>query len=126
MAFEKIRQSLAVIGQGTKSGVQKVSDGVSINNRIQAEKRSLERLLAVIGEQVYKEDPDTPIPGLEDEYEAVKVAYANLKSYEEQLNQAKGIIYRPLCRKAAAKGDKYCEKCGTCLIPGEESKGRRA
>lgn len=117
MALEKIKKGLTVIGQGTKS-----SDGTDISKRIEAEKRSLERLLAVIGEKVYKEDPDTPVPGLEDEYAAIKVAYENLTRYQDELEHEKGAIHCPVCGKMASRGDRYCEKCGTCLIPGEEHK----
>ena len=44
MGFSDLGKKLSKIGQDTKNGVQKVSDSVSISNRITAEKKSLERL----------------------------------------------------------------------------------
>ena len=67
MGFSDLGKKLSKIGQDTKNGVQKVSDSVSISNRITAEKKSLERLFASIGEAVYKESPDVAKEGLEDE-----------------------------------------------------------
>ena len=112
MGFSDLGRKLSKLGQDTKNGVQKVSDSVTISNRISQEKKSLERLFALIGEAVYKENPDTPKTGLEDEWAAVKVAYANIASYTEQLNQVKGLIYCPNCGRPAAAGDKFCAKCG--------------
>ena len=90
MSWSNLGQKLARIGRDTKNGVQKMSDSVSIKGRISAEKRSLERLFAVIGESVYKENPDSPRKGLEDEYAAVKVAYANIEKYSKQLDEVNG------------------------------------
>ena len=100
-----------------------MSDSVSISNRISQEKKSLERLFALIGEAVYKDNPDTPKAGLEDEWAAVKVAYANIASYTEQLNNIKGLIYCPNCGRPAADGDKFCAKCGFKLNIRPESTG---
>ena len=119
MGLSDFGSKIVRIGQDTKNGVQKMSDSVTINNKIQAEKKSLTRLLAMIGEHVYKQDPDHPIPGMEDEYAAVKVAYGNLEKYKQQLNQIKGIVYCPKCGKPAAEGDKFCAKCGTKLPAAE-------
>ena len=121
--FSSLGKKLARIGQDTKNGVQKMSDSVSINSRISAEKKSLGRLFAVIGEAVYKENPDVPKEGLEDEYAAVKVAYANIENLTKQLDQMNGIIYCPNCGKPADKGDKFCAKCGARLFPKEETGG---
>jgi len=123
MGWGEFGKKLARIGQDTKNGVQKVSDSVSISNRINAEKRSLERLYAAIGEATYKAAPDTPAEGLEDEYAAVKVAYANIESYTDQLNHVKGIVYCPTCGKPAAKGDKFCARCGERIQEVPESTG---
>lgn len=125
MGFGDLGKKLSKLGQDTKNGVQKVSDSVSISNRISAEKKSLERLFASIGEAVYKEAPDTPRAGLEDEWAAVKVAYANIASLEDQLNHVKGIIYCPNCGRPAAKGDKFCARCGYRLDNLQESTGSR-
>ncbi len=111
MGFSDLGKKLSKLGQDTKNGVQKMSDSVSISNRISAEKKSLERLYAAIGEAVYKESPDIPKEGLEDEWAAVKVAYANIASLGEQLDHVKGIIYCPNCGRPADKGDKFCAKC---------------
>ena len=46
MGLSNLGQKLARIGRDTKNGVQKMSDSVTIKNRISAEKRSLERLFA--------------------------------------------------------------------------------
>ena len=121
MGLSDLGNKIVRIGQDTKNGVQKMSDSVTINNKIQAEKKSLTRLLAMIGETVYKQDPDHPIPGMEDEYAAVKVAYGNLAKYREQLDQIKGLVYCPKCGKPAAEGDKFCGKCGTKLPAAENS-----
>ena len=121
MGLSDLGNKIVRIGQDTKNGVQKMSDSVTINNKIQAEKKSLTRLLAMIGETVYKQDPDHPIPGMEDEYAAVKVAYGNLAKYKEQLDQIKGLVYCPKCGKPAAEGDKFCGKCGTKLPAAENS-----
>ena len=71
MGFSDLGKKLSKLGQDTKNGVQKVSDSVSISNRISAEKKSLGRLFATIGETMYKESPDVPKEGLEDEWAAV-------------------------------------------------------
>ena len=125
MGFSDLGKKLSKIGQDTKNGVQKVSDSVSISNRITAEKKSLERLYAYIGEAVYKESPDVPKEGLEDEWAAVKVAYANIASFNDQLNHVKGIIYCPNCGRPAAKGDKFCAKCGFRLDNLQETTGSK-
>ena len=121
MGWSNLGQKLARIGRDTKNGVQKMSDSVSIKGRISAEKRSLERLFAVIGESVYKENPDSPRKGLEDEYAAVKVAYANIEKYSKQLDEVNGIVYCPNCGKPADPGDKFCAKCGARLSPEERA-----
>lgn len=121
MSWSNLGQKLARIGRDTKNGVQKMSDSVSIKGRISAEKRSLERLFAVIGESVYKENPDSPRKGLEDEYAAVKVAYANIEKYSKQLDEVNGIVYCPNCGKPADPGDKFCAKCGARLSPEERA-----
>ena len=123
MGFSDLGKKLSKLGQDTKNGVQKMSDSVSISNRISAEKKSLERLFAAIGESVYKESPDIPKEGLEDEWAAVKVAYANIASLGEQLDHVKGIIYCPNCGRPADKGDKFCAKCGFRLDNLQESLG---
>lgn len=123
MGFSDLGKKLSKLGQDTKNGVQKMSDSVSISNRISAEKKSLERLFAAIGETVYKESPDIPKEGLEDEWAAVKVAYANIASLGEQLDHVKGIIYCPNCGRPADKGDKFCAKCGFRLDNLQESLG---
>lgn len=123
MGFSDLGKKLSKLGQDTKNGVQKMSDSVSISNRISAEKKSLERLYAAIGEAVYKESPDIPKEGLEDEWAAVKVAYANIASLGEQLDHVKGIIYCPNCGRPADKGDKFCAKCGFRLDNLQESLG---
>ena len=123
MGFSDLGKKLSKLGQDTKNGVQKVSDSVSISNRISAEKKSLERLFAAIGETVYKESPDVPKEGLEDEWAAVKVAYANIASLGEQLDHVKGIIYCPNCGRPADKGDKFCAKCGFRLDNLQETLG---
>ena len=115
MGFSDLGKKLSKLGQDTKNGVQKVSDSVTISNRISQEKKSLERLFALIGEAVYKENPDLPRAGTEDEWAAAKVAYANIAVYTEQLNHIKGIVYCPTCGRPAASGDKYCAKCGVRL-----------
>ena len=125
MGFSDLGKKLSKIGQDTKNGVQKVSDSVSISNRITAEKKSLERLYASIGEAVYKESPDVAKEGLEDEWAAVKVAYANIASLNDQLNHVKGIIYCPNCGRPAAKGDKFCAKCGFRLDNLQETTGSK-
>jgi len=125
MGFSDLGKKLSKLGQDTKNGVQKMSDSVSISNRITAEKKSLERLFASIGETVYKETPDDPKEGLEDEWAAVKVAYANIASLNDQLNHVKGIIYCPNCGKPAAQGDKFCARCGFRLDNLHESTGSR-
>ena len=125
MGFSDLGKKLSKLGQDTKNGVQKVSDSVSISNRISAEKKSLGRLFAMIGETIYKESPDVPKEGLEDEWAAVKVAYANIASLSEQLNHVKGIIYCPNCGRPAADGDKFCAKCGFRLEPAGESTGEK-
>lgn len=125
MGFSDLGKKLSKIGQDTKNGVQKVSDSVSISNRITAEKKSLERLFASIGEAVYKESPDVAKEGLEDEWAAVKVAYANIASLNDQLNHVKGIIYCPNCGRPAAKGDKFCAKCGFRLDNLQETTGSK-
>ena len=116
MAFSDLGKKLARLGQDTKNGVQKMSDSVSINNRISAEKKSLGRLYAVIGEAVYQASPDEPREGLEDEWAAVKVAFANIEAFTQQLNSVKGIVYCPGCGRPASKGDKFCAKCGTKIV----------
>ena len=123
MGFSDLGKKLSKLGQDTKNGVQKVSDSVSISNRISAEKKSLERLFAAIGETVYKVSPDVPKEGLEDEWAAVKVAYANIASLGEQLDHVKGIIYCPNCGRPADKGDKFCAKCGFRLDNLQETLG---
>ena len=125
MGFSDLGRKLSKLGQDTKNGVQKVSDSVTISNRISQEKKSLERLFALIGEAVYKENPDKPKTGLEDEWAAVKVAYANIASYTEQLNQVKGLIYCPNCGRPAAAGDKFCAKCGFRLNIRPETTGQK-
>lgn len=125
MGFRDLGKKLSKLGQDTKNGVQKVSDSVTISNRISQEKKSLERLFALIGEAVYKENPDTPKAGLEDEWAAVKVAYANIASYSEQLNHVKGIVYCPNCGRPAAAGDKFCAKCGFKLNIRPETTGAK-
>ena len=125
MGFSDLGKKLSKLGQDTKNGVQKVSDSVSISNRISQEKKSLERLFALIGEAVYKEDPDSPKAGLEDEWAAVKVAYSNIAAYTEQLNHIKGIVYCPNCGRPAANGDKFCAKCGFKLDNRPESTGAK-
>ena len=125
MGFSDLGRKLSKLGQDTKNGVQKVSDSVTISNRISQEKKSLERLFALIGEAVYKENPDVPKAGLEDEWAAVKVAYANIASYTEQLNQVKGLIYCPNCGRPAAAGDKFCAKCGFRLNVRPETTGQK-
>ena len=123
MGFSDLGKKLSKLGQDTQNGVQKVSDSVSISNRISAEKKSLERLFAAIGETVYKDSPDVPKEGLEDEWAAVKVAYANIASLGEQLDHVKGIIYCPNCGRPADKGDKFCAKCGFRLDNLQETLG---
>lgn len=125
MGFSDLGKKLSKLGQDTKNGVQKVSDSVSISNRISAEKKSLGRLFATIGETMYKESPDVPKEGLEDEWAAVKVAYANIASLSEQLNHVKGIRYCPNCGRPAADGDKFCAKCGFRLEPLTETTGTK-
>lgn len=125
MGFSDLGKKLARLGQDTKNGVQKMSDSVSISNRISAEKKSLEKLYAAIGEAVYKEAPDSPRSGMEDEYAAVKVAYANIENYTRQLNSVKGIIYCPNCGKPATAGDKFCARCGAKLAPPSDSTGEK-
>lgn len=125
MGFSDLGRKLSKLGQDTKNGVQKVSDSVTISNRISQEKKSLERLFALIGEAVYKENPDLPKAGLEDEWAAVKVAYANIAAYTEQLNHIKGIVYCPTCGRPAASGDKYCAKCGFRLDIRPETTGAK-
>ena len=125
MGFSDLGKKLSKLGQDTKNGVQKVSDSVSISNRISQEKKSLERLFALIGEAVYKENPEAPKAGLEDEWAAVKVAYANIASYTEQLNHLKGLIYCPNCGRPAAAGDKFCAKCGLKLNIRPETTGEK-
>ena len=125
MGFSDLGKKLSKLGQDTKNGVQKVSDSVTISNRISQEKKSLERLFALIGEAVYKENPDVPKAGLEDEWAAVKVAYANIASYTEQLNHVKGLIYCPSCGRPAATGDKFCAKCGFKLSIRPETTGEK-
>ena len=125
MGFSDLGKKLSKLGQDTKNGVQKVSDSVSISNRISAEKKSLGRLFATIGETMYKESPDVPKEGLEDEWAAVKVAYANIASLSEQLNHVKGIRYCPNCGRPAADGDKFCAKCGFRLEPVTETTGTK-
>ena len=112
MSWSNLGQKLARIGRDTKNGVQKMSDSVSIKGRISAEKRSLERLFAVM---------DSPRKGLEDEYAAVKVAYANIEKYSKQLDEVNGIVYCPNCGKPADPGDKFCAKCGARLSPEERA-----
>lgn len=126
MGLGNLGKKIARIGRDTKNGVQKMSDSVSIRNRITQEKRSLERLFAVIGESVYKENPDSPRKGLEDEYAAVKVAYANIEKYSKQLDQVNGIVYCPVCGKPADPGDKFCAKCGARLVPEETTAAKVA
>ena len=125
MGFSDLGKKLSKLGQDTKNGVQKVSDSVSISNKISQEKKSLERLFALIGEAVYKENPDSPKEGLEDEWAAVKVAYANIASFTEQLNQLKGIVCCPNCGRPAATGDKFCAKCGIKLSNRPETTGAK-
>ena len=125
MGFSDLGKKLSKLGQDTKNGVQKVSDSVSISNRISQEKKSLERLFALIGEAVYKENPDAPKAGMEDEWAAVKVAYANIAAYTEQLNNIKGLVYCPNCGRPAAAGDKFCAKCGFKLNIRPESTGEK-
>ena len=126
MGLSNLGQKLARIGRDTKNGVQKMSDSVTIKNRISAEKRSLERLFAVIGESVYKEKPDAPKEGLEDEYAAVKVAYANIEKYSRQLDKVNGIVYCPNCGQPADPGDKFCAKCGAKLTQEETASAKVA
>ena len=102
-----------------------MSDSVSISNKISQEKKSLERLFALIGEAVYKENPDSPMDGLEDEWAAVKVAYSNIAAYTEQLNHIKGIVYCPNCGRPAANGDKFCARCGLRLDNRPETTGTK-
>ncbi len=125
MGFSDLLKKLSKLGQDTKNGVQKVSDSVTISNRISQEKKSLGRLFATIGETVYKESPDVPKPGMEDEWAAVKVAYANIETYTEQLNNVKGIIYCPNCGRPAANGDKFCAKCGFRIDIYPETTGQK-
>ena len=125
MGFSDLGKKLSKLGQDTKNGVQKVSDSVTISNRISQEKKSLERLFAMIGEAVYKEQPDTPKAGLEDEWAAVKVAYSNIASYTEQLNNIKGLVYCPNCGRPAASGDKFCARCGFRLNIRPETTGEK-
>ena len=125
MGFSDLGKKLSKLGQDTKNGVQKVSDSVTISNRISQEKKSLERLFAMIGEAVYKESPNAPKAGLEDEWAAVKVAYANIAAYTEQLNHVKGLIYCPNCGRPAATGDKFCAKCGFRLNVRPETTGEK-
>ena len=125
MGLSDLAKTLSKLGQDTKNGVQKMSDSVSISNRISQEKKSLERLFALIGEAVYKEHPDQPKAGLEDEWAAVKVAYANIAAYTDQLNHMKGIVYCPNCSRPAASGDKYCARCGFRLEVRPERTGLR-
>ncbi len=125
MGFGDVMKKISKLGQDTKNGVQKMSDSVSISNRITQEKKSLERLFASIGEVVYKENPDQPKAGLEDEWAAVKVAYANIEHYTDQLNHVKGIIYCPNCGKQAANSDKFCARCGFKLEGRPETTGAK-
>lgn len=125
MGFGDLGRKLAKIGSDTKNGVVKMSDSASINSKINAEKRSLERLFMTIGEAVYKADPDHPAVGLEDEYHAVKVAYANIEDLQHDLNKVKGAVYCPVCGRLAEDGDVFCPKCGTKLPPAEDSTGKK-
>lgn len=125
MGFGDLGRKLAKIGSDTKNGVVKMSDSASINSKINAEKRSLERLFMTIGEAVYKADPDHPAVGLEDEYHAVKVAYANIEDLQTNLNKVKGAVYCPVCGRLAEDGDVFCPKCGTKLPPAEDSTGKK-
>lgn len=115
MGFEELGKKLMRLGQDTKSGVQKAGETYQINSKLADEKKKLEQLYRAIGEAVYAANVETPLEGLEDEFEAIKAVMESIADYTEQLNKKKGIAVCPECGREAAKGEAFCAECGAKL-----------
>lgn len=115
MGFEELGKKLMRLGQDTKSGVQKMSESYQLNTKLTDEKKRLEQLFRVIGETVYNENKETPLKGLEEEFETVEAIQKNIAEYTEERNKVKGILYCEECGREAAKGEKFCAGCGAKL-----------
>lgn len=115
MGFEELGKKLMRLGQDTKSGVQKMSESYQLNTKLTEEKKRLEQLFRVIGETVYNENKETPLKGLEEEFETVEAIQKNIAEYTEQRNKVKGILYCEECGREASKGEKFCAGCGAKL-----------
>lgn len=115
MGFEELGKKLMRLGQDTKTGVQKMGETYQINTRISDEKKRLDQLYRALGEQVYGANEETPIEGLEEEFEAIARTKKILRELSHQLHQAKGVVFCPNCGAEAPKGVKFCAHCGTKL-----------
>ena len=97
MGFSDLGKKLSKLGQDTKNGVQKVSDSVSISNRISQEKKSLERLFALIGEAVYKDDVASAVSEQREDLKASITEYLKIDNRNDL--GRKGEILCTLAKK---------------------------
>ena len=120
MGFERLGKKLMNLGQDAKSGVQRVGETYQVNNKLNDEKRALNKLYAAIGKHIYQGDEQNPPQGLEDEFAAIKSTLETISQLTEQLNKLKGIVVCPECGREATRDEKFCAGCGSKLPEAEQ------
>lgn len=119
--FEKLEEKLTALGNSVKKGTSNFTETISLNARIDDNKKMIATLYGDVGEKFYMENKDNAPEGYGETFEKIGKYFKDIDSCAEQIKKMAGIRLCPNCGADVAKGYRFCIACGT-KMPEEEKK----
>lgn len=113
--FDKLAASVSKTAREVSDGARTLADKNRIRKDIDAIENELTSRFREIGEKCYSENAESPVPGFEELYAAVKELKTQLEAKQKELDALNGAGLCPNCGKPIAKEAKFCASCGATI-----------
>ena len=113
--FDKLGQTISHAGHTAVQKTKDITDVARINSMISEEEKNRKRLYYDIGEKyvsLHFGDFEAPFAEL---MQQLKATEEKIHTYQQQLQDIKGIIHCERCGAAVSSGAAFCSGCGAAL-----------
>lgn len=119
--FDEIGKKISIVSQDAIEKTKNATNSAKINSAIADENRIIEDCFTKIGELFYNYYGCSDNSDIQHQINIVKHSQANIKNFQTQLLELKGVVICPSCSSEVSVGAAFCSNCGS-KMPIEENK----